>query len=1187
MQRVVFFFLLALVSVFGFRASWAQSSGGQLAGTVTDSGGAIIPNASVSVTNKNTGSTFSAQSGSEGAYRFPTLQIGTYDVTVTAAGFKTQIMKGVNVQISTTSTLDVVLSAGGVSQTVEVSADALKVQTDSSDFGTVVTTKMVESLPLSVGEGEQRNAGDFVFLTPGTSGVGQSGGNYRTQIGGGQQFASEVMVDGITLQTADLGDGSTSELLPSVDALDQFKVLTAGLPAQYGNTTAGVVNYSTKSGTNAFHGSVYEIFKNAAFDANTWFNNGHHAMNPTNRAFFRPPDNKNEFGALLGGPVRIPHLYDGRDKTFFFFSWQQFRETRSLPITATVPTLANRAGDFTATLNTNVILGVNPCNGQPIYQGEIFDPATTQNATTPNGTIQCRTPFSSNGVLNTIPANRFSQVAKNLISVLPTPANSSLQNNYFFTASGTTVQTSEVIRIDHALTKNDKIFGSYVSRENVVPISGSPTLPYPFDSRIITQDLAPHYARLAYDHIFSPSLLNHFGFGALHLVNATAAPAANVDTNWAGQLGIPGLSAPGYPQFTFNEGLTKVGSASRYKATNDIFVTVDNVSWQKGRHSLEMGGEWRAYQYNTLQGGNLAGYFNFSRAETAGESIQTANSGNGFASFLLGQPSSAGAGMQIVQPRFIGHAAAIYAQDQYKLNNQLTLQLGLRWDVAVPFREIKNAMSQFNPDIPNTAANGTLGALIFAGKGPGRSGLSSRWADTWYKNVAPRVGLAYSPSWLNQQAAFHASYSVLYSPLQYSNWSTGAGFDTQPAYTDNGFTAPLAMDNGLPPLSSQLNLDPTQSNFTSNANYTARGFGRTGTVQVWSLDVQQQIGPRFVATLGYIGEHGTRLRSNLLYMNSLNPQYYGLGAQLNRLIGTTTTPLPFASFPLTQTVAQSLRPYPQYLQIPTGSGLENLGQNTYHALQAKIEGHYNGLNLLASYTWSKDLTDSDQAISGNDSIQNPFNLRGEKSISSLDTPHVIVLSWVYALPFGRDRALLANTNPLVNRLISGWSVGAVQRYIPKGDPIGFGCATAIPALPTCMRYSQTPGQELLSDAWRNKRFNPFVAGQNTQFNPAAFTDPNKLVGQPGGPTGYTFGNLPRLNSAIRIQGYLNEDVSLAKNTKVGEMVNVEFRAEFFNVFNRHQFGYPDSNPNDPGFGQIAGSGQLNPRQGQVRLVVTF
>jgi hypothetical protein len=288
------------------------------------------------------------------------------------------------------------------------------------------------------------------------------------------------------------------------------------------------------------------------------------------------------------------------------------------------------------------VLGTNPCNGQPIYQGEIFDPATTQNANIPTGTIQCRTPFVTNGVLNMIPANRFSLVAKTLAGALPSPTNSNLQNNYFFTASGTTVQTSEVIRIDHTLTPNDKLFGSYLSRENMVPISGTPTLPFPFDSGAIEQDLAPHYARLGYDHTFSPSLLNHFAFGFLHLDNATDAPAAAISTNWDAALGIPNLPGPGYPQFTFGEGLTKVGSASRFKATNDIFTTVDNISWQKGRHSLEIGGEWRAYQYNTLQGGNLDCYFNFARAETAGESIQTANSGNGFASFLVGQPTSAG-----------------------------------------------------------------------------------------------------------------------------------------------------------------------------------------------------------------------------------------------------------------------------------------------------------------------------------------------------------------------------------------------------------------------------------------------------------------------------------------------------------------------------------------------------------------
>ena len=404
---------------------------------MTDSSGAVILNAGVAVINRNTGQSFNARTGAEGSYRFPSLQIGTYDATVTAQGFKIQTMKGVTIQIGTTTSLNIVLSAGAATETVQVSASDLKLQTESSDVGTVVTEKMVERLPLSVGEGAQRNAGDFVFLTPGTNGVGQSGGDFRAQIGGGQQFASEILVDGVSLQTADLADGSTAELLPSVDALDQFKVLNAGLPAIYGNTTSGVVSYSTKSGTNNFHGSVYEIFKNTVFDANSWFNNGYKAMDPTNPAFNLPADHKNEFGVLLGGPVLIPHLYNGRDKTFFFFSWQQFRENRALSITSTVPTVANRGGDFTATLNTSVVLGINPCNGQPIYQGEIFDPATTQNATTPGGgTIQCRAPFITNGVMNVIPAGRFSQVAKNLIGMLPTPTNSNLQNNYFFTPSG-------------------------------------------------------------------------------------------------------------------------------------------------------------------------------------------------------------------------------------------------------------------------------------------------------------------------------------------------------------------------------------------------------------------------------------------------------------------------------------------------------------------------------------------------------------------------------------------------------------------------------------------------------------------------------------------------------------------------------------------------------------------------------
>ena len=362
-----------------------QTNQGSIAGSVVDSSGALVPNAKLTAKDKNTGSVYEAVSSSSGSYRFPNVNIGSYDVTAAAPGFKATTATGVVVQVATTSSLEIKLQAGGTDENVTVSSDAPTVQTETSDIGSVVSQQQTLELPLALGSTVQamRSPEAFAFLIPGVVGPGSdsgNGGTFESKISGGQNYATEVLLDGAATTRSENGS-SFDETAPSVEALSEFKVITSTLPAEFGRTTGGIESFTTKSGTNLYHGVLYELFRNEDLDANTWGNNYILATSsdPAVRAGAqRPLDRQNDYGGALGGPVIIPKLYNGKDKTFFFFSWEQYRQTQGGTSTSTVPTLAERNGDFSALLNTGNVLGTNPCDGTPIYQGQIFDPATTR-----------------------------------------------------------------------------------------------------------------------------------------------------------------------------------------------------------------------------------------------------------------------------------------------------------------------------------------------------------------------------------------------------------------------------------------------------------------------------------------------------------------------------------------------------------------------------------------------------------------------------------------------------------------------------------------------------------------------------------------------------------------------------------------------------------------------------------------
>jgi len=639
-----------------------------------------------------------------------------------------------------------------------------------------------------------------------------------------------------------------------------------------------------------------------------------------------------------------------------------------------------------------------------------------------------------------------------------------------------------------------------------------------------------------------------------------------------------------------------MGSWLNYQDYQNHIEIADNLLRTIGKHTFNVGADFRYQQFTRNFQINANGNYNFGRAETAGTNLFTTESGNGFASFLLGQVSSGSASIAAVVPQRRQEYVALYVQDDFKPMPTLTLNIGLRYDVDVPFSEHYGNVNNWDPTLTDTNL-GISGGLVFSGKGNGRSGLSSRLADTYYKDFGPRIGFAWSPKALSGKSVLRGSYGIIYGAFPMNFPINGeSGFSNNPNFVDSlrpgGFTAPFTLDAGFPSFTKGVNTDPFQlDNTGSTPFYTARSYGRPAMVQNYGMEIQQQLTHGLVLSLTYNGNRSTHLSSSLQCPDCLAQKYYALGSKLTQTFSVTQTTLsgfkiPYASF--TGNLAQGLQPFPQVGGIATAN--ENVGQSSYNALYAKVQRSYsNGLSLLASYSWSKTLTDADTTLIGQESgnVQNPFNLREEKSISALDYPQVFAASYVYELPFGKNKAFL-NTGALTNAMVGGWDISGVHKF-QSGSAANFGCATGLPGAnggsnnPTpCFRFSLTPGVSPYTATKITGHSNPLTS---VYLNAAAFTDPNSNARINAG-GGYQYGTLSRNVGSIRYPVSPDSDFSFIKHNSIAERVTAEFRVELFNAFNQHRLGAPNQNPNSTAFGQTSGT-QNTARVGQLTLRVNF
>ncbi len=764
-----------------------------------------------------------------------------------------------------------------------------------------------------------------------------------------------------------------------------------------------------------------------------------------------------------------------------------------------------------------------------------------------------------------------------------------------------------------------------------------------------TQDFITHFARAGWDHILSPNLLNHvnLGFNRSNSINGSIEALANV--NYSTQLGLPfqccfpNVNVGGYSPLSRNQ----LGD----NVDNGIRVD-DNVSWQRGRNSFKFGFDYRYQQYSSLALGQINGQLNFEGSET--KATQTGvfqnGTGNGFASLLLGEGDYSASTVPAHQPRWISNYWAGFAQDDFKVSNSLVLNLGIRYDVDQPRREAENNTSNFSTTAIDPT-NGLPGAMVFGTTC--QPNCNTRWANTWFKDVAPRVGFAYSPASRNNTFVVRGGFSTLYGPLLYSDFggSTIAGYSVQTQQLSNGFDPAFSVDGGVAPINAGTRLDPA---YFDNGNamapenvtgsYISPGQGRPPQINQWNLQIQQEITKDLIFTLGYIGSSGSHLRSSLQNINNIQPSNFSRGDALTDYnLAPNGVATPYTGF--NGNVQQALRPFPQYGYIATDCCLQNVGHSSYEALISSLERRFRaGLNLQASYTWSKDITNADSSLPGTNAgvnqVQNPFDPKSTKSLSIQDIPNTFVVSYLYELPFGKDKAFLNVHNAVVRSLISGFEIGGVQRY-QSGQPISFGGATGIPGWDNFIEFTRIPSASLASNA-RKGHIDPFrelrlgyaPAGQkpanpplgpdpnvDSEFNglaipfsratgasdnagyaalqtSPAFLDQNTAdvrglrtvqaanCGDTCSNGGFLFGNVPRVTGEIRNYRYINEDFSFLKKTPLSERTTLFLKIEMLNAFNRHIFANPDTNPGDLNFG-VPGGDIDGPRKLQLTGRIQF
>lgn len=1138
----------AFVLFFAATSAFAQVAGtGSIQGTVTDPTGAVVPGATVTATNVATGVNTISKTTSSGVFALTALQPGEYTVTVAASGFHTLQQQHVIVDALETVPVNPKLQLGATTQSVVVEAQPTVLQTDDVSLGSSMENKIYDSLPLAM-NGSARDPTAFAGLSVGVNNYStQAAGPSTGSFNGGQTYQNEVYIEGLPMTSAGT-EADTRNLAfgVSVEAVDQFQVETSGAKAMYEGQ--GVENYVFKSGTNQFHGGVFEYFRNTDFDARGFF------------ATTTPVEHQNEFGGTIGGPIK-------KNKLFFFGSYDGYRyDSASAPGYQSIPTTAERSGNFSA------------------FPQIIYDPTSATGSSV-------RAPFPN----NTIPASRISSISTSFESYLPAPTNGNIQNNYLASLPVLVNNNNTTDKVDYNISDKNRIFGliswgkySTNFTGSLTPITTSTLLPPYTDGRVVAETST--VGQIHDTYTFSPTVVNQFSVSYSRLWIPLGSDSANGDyPTKAGLTGLPpGLGSVAFPDMTFNGNNTPVswdGTNSHvFNEAQNTFDLQNNVLWVKGKHNLTLGFQFQALQDNETFA-QTAG-FTFSNNETAqfnstGTLIST--TGLSYAGFLLGAVDSASAPQYAVTETGGRYKTyAVYAQDDYKVNSRLTLNLGLRENIWSPFNEVHNVMSFFNPTLANPLAGGSPGALQFAGNGVDSCGCATP-VKQHNLNLGPRAGLAYR---INDKTVIRAGYGIFYAHaggvggrtngrqgLSQIGYTSGNSFSStvtgQPAfYWNNGFPS-----NPLPPpffnpsygigfitaaAGASIGAGPStaQTLVYGDPNYG----GKAPYYEDWSFDIQRSLTANLLLSVAYSASGGHWLPGAGvagLFTNQIPEQYIALGSLLTQTLTPTTLAQAQARFPnikvpfpnFTGTIAQALKPFPQYNSI--SNPWLDIGNSSYNSLQVSLNHRLtHGFTYMINYTFSKEL---DDLLA---SPRDPNKDFLERAPGTIDHQQVATATFLYQPPFGAGRKW-NSSNKVVSTLISNWQFSGIFTFTSgapltiTGTCVGAGVIDA-----TCFpNYNPN----FSGSVWENGSIGSGGAnvGSTPYLNKAAFADP----------ANYTAGNVARAAPLALFAPHTDDfDLSVRREFAITERVRLAFQADAFNVNNGVHFAAPGMAIDSASFG---------------------
>jgi hypothetical protein len=1115
----------------------AQSATGTVVGTIKDSTGASVPGATVTITNQETEQKISVVADAEGRYTSLPLAPGAYRVEAELQGFRRAARANLTVQLNVTLRVDFTLEVGALTDAVEVRGDTTPLETTTGTVGKLVDNRRIVELPLNT-----RNVYSLIFLTPGVA--GSIGNNYNSMsytVNGARPTMMDTVIDGVTASFPTVNGFTGISVFPSIDAIQEFKVLGANYPAEYGRSLGSVLNVVYKSGTNNFRGSAYEFFRDSTFDENGYF--AKQAGTPLGDY------QRSQFGGVASGPIV-------RNRTFFMASYEGLREDRLSQTTTTVPTAAQRQGDFSQTLAQN---------GQMI---RIFDPFSTR-ANPAGGFI--RDAFAN----NVIPASRMDPVALQVLKYFPLPNQAGNPvtgaQNYFATGTAELNVDNVDGRIDHQLSDKAKMFGRYSYRKTF----SAPATFFPEDiaiaeGRVNEQNLAHNFVADYSRTMSNTSVLSaRMGFARTLFIFDNQGLGFKPSS-----LGLPttiddAVDREMFPRFGVGGQVTLGGNDHRYNAFMS-YTAAASLTQVRGDHTLKYGFEGRMLRVNVWEA-RSAGTFNFRTNETQGPNPNTASStaGYGFASFLLGtgQPND------VLIQNWKNVAAnsfywAGYAQDDWRVNSKMTLNLGLRYDIDVPRTERYDRMNYYDPIAQSPLARQVpgfpdlKGGVVFVGV-DGRSRYQYNW-DT--NNIAPRLGLSYQ---IDSKTVARAGYSHIFGPSNQGAQGTVGPFGFR---TENLWVTSI---DGITPLNTLR--DPYPNGFvpspgSSQGLLTQAGANLQAPLQdtpspwtiQYNVNVQRELPWGMFAEVAYVGTRGYDLSMSAeggLSLNQLDPQYMSLGSQLNQQVAN-----PFYGIVnngvLTQpTVArgQLLRPYPQFTDvIPLYAAGAKSRYNALQITGRKRLSH--GLMFEGSYTFAKA-----EEIGMNH--QDSYDIEASWALASYDIDHRFVISYLYELPFGRDRMFFSGASPVVNAVIGGWQFNGITT-LQTGTPLS-------------ITANNTAGIFGARTQPNNNGKDPRLSGPVEErlgryFDTTVYSQP----------AAFTFGNETIFSPILRAHGVRNFDLSLFKSFTLRSGMTAQVRIEMLNAFNRVQFSAPNTSVTSSSFGVITGQANA-PRQLQFGFKVLW